>query len=299
MFNGVRNVDQHLLTELFNDSDLNDLQTLQQCYQLDGESFTCLRLDLLHPTVSGNKLFKLLGHLDEFRSSGKSKLLSFGGRWSNHLHALAYAAASLNIPSVGMVLGYPDQPMTDTLNDCQQQGMSLNFCDRRLYQQRYDTAWHEVLSDNFDAWVIPEGGDGEAGLKGFGLLRPALLDFDEIWVAAGSGTSSIGLAENMSRSQTLVIVNAVQDQGRLAERLASLPIKPKWRFADYPNSSRFGKLTSDQRSLIERSDAIALPLDPVYTVRLVSAFLHARQAGMASPNSLLIHSGGLQGRRGM
>jgi 1-aminocyclopropane-1-carboxylate deaminase len=294
-----KEIDLELLAGLLPVSTLSNLQRFRQSYQLDGEIFECLRLDQLHPTLSGNKFFKLLGHLEAFRSSGRSRLLSFGGRWSNHLHALAHAAVHLDVPSMAMVLGYPEQPLTDTLRDCQRQGMALHFCNRKQYQQRYDETWRQTLSDQYDAWVIPEGGDGEAGLRGFELLQPSVIGYDEIWVAAGTGTSAIGLAENMLPSQTLVIVNAVQDQGALAERLASLSLKPRWRFADCPYSLRFGKLLPEHRQLMERADAVDLPLDPVYTVRLLSAFLHARQHGRASDNSLLIHSGGLQGRRGM
>lgn len=83
-----KEIDLELLAGLLPVSTLSNLQRLRQSYQLDGEIFECLRLDQLHPTLSGNKFFKLLGHLEVFRSSGRSRLLSFGGRWSNHLHAL-------------------------------------------------------------------------------------------------------------------------------------------------------------------------------------------------------------------
>ena len=79
--------------------------------------------------VSGNKVFKLAGHLDAFFASPKSSLVSFGGRWSNHLHALAAVAQCLSIPSIGLVRGYPEQPLTATLQDCVDMGMTLKFCE--------------------------------------------------------------------------------------------------------------------------------------------------------------------------
>ena len=48
-----------------------------------------LRLDLIHPVISGNKWFKLKYYLDEALTTNANKLASFGGAYSNHIVALA------------------------------------------------------------------------------------------------------------------------------------------------------------------------------------------------------------------
>ena len=51
-----------------------------------------LRLDKLHPIVSGNKWYKLKYNAAAAKAAGKRTLLTFGGGYSNHLVATAYAA---------------------------------------------------------------------------------------------------------------------------------------------------------------------------------------------------------------
>lgn len=253
--------------------------------------------------VSGNKVFKLAGHLDAFFASPKSSLVSFGGRWSNHLHALAAVAQCLSIPSIGLVRGYPEQPLTATLQDCVDMGMTLKFCDKQTYAKRYDPDWRQALSERYDAWVIPEGGEGEDGIVGFSVLASILKHYDHIWVAAGTGTSAQGIAAHLTAKQTLVVVNAVADQGELQRQWAvtmKSSVACQWEIIDDAHQGGFGKCPAELRTLITSADAAGLPLDPVYTAKLVSAFLERLAKSPEYPvvKTLLIHTGGLQGRRG-
>jgi len=52
------------------------------------------REDLVHPQISGNKWYKLKYNLQYAKQQGYTRLVSFGGAFSNHLHALAYAGQS-------------------------------------------------------------------------------------------------------------------------------------------------------------------------------------------------------------
>ena len=284
-----------LLERLLPTTDLSVGSGLIARHEIRGQVFECLHLDQIDPVLSGNKVFKLLGHLQAFEASGKSSLISFGGRWSNHLHALAFAAQRLNIPVEAWVLGYPEQPLTPTLRDCIDAGMRIRFCGRDQYAMRYDEAWRTRLAVESDAWVIPEGGDGPEGSDGFGLLASMFDLYEEVWVAAGTGTTAQGIAEQLRSDQTLVIVNAVQDQGALEAKLKANSFAPDIRFAHQPENLRFGKLSPALRELIADADSAGLMLDPVYTVRLLAALLveHDSVAGRI----LMVHTGGLQGRR--
>ena len=284
-----------LLERLLPTTDLSVGSGLIAHHEIRGQEFECLHLDQIDPVLSGNKVFKLLGHLQAFEASGNSSLISFGGRWSNHLHALAFAAQRLNIPVEAWVLGYPEQPLTPTLQDCINAGMRIRFCGRDQYAMRYDEAWRAQLAVESDAWVIPEGGDGPEGREGFGLLASLFESYDEVWIAAGTGTTAQGIAEHLRSDQTLVVVNAVQDQGALEAQLKATSYLPEIRFAHQPENLRFGKLSPALRELITEADSAGLMLDPVYTVRLLAAWLMAQDA--EPRRSLLVHSGGLQGRR--
>ncbi len=60
-----------------------------------------VRLDNFSSLASGNKLFKLLGYL----RTGKRKLLSFGGAYSNHICALSSLANHVDMESIGVICG--------------------------------------------------------------------------------------------------------------------------------------------------------------------------------------------------
>ena len=259
-----------------------------------------LRLDALHPQWSGNKAFKLAGHLKGFREQASLiRILSFGGPWSNHLHALAAVAHDCGLPSVGVVRGYAHLPLTDTLKDCQQQGMELVFVDKKTYARRNDPAWQQVLSQQWQAMVIPEGGSGPAGEAGFALLKPLLQDYDEVWIAAGTGTSARGLAACLRPDQTLMAVNAVADQGALQRHWQTLDWSCHWQILRDPRCGRFGQCPPVLQALIARYDLLGLPLEPVYTARLLLTLEAQQEAGLLGDKTrLLIHTGGLQGRRG-
>ena len=51
------------------------------------------RDDLIHPIISGNKWRKLKYVLQQARTENKNHLVTFGGAYSNHLLAVAAAAA--------------------------------------------------------------------------------------------------------------------------------------------------------------------------------------------------------------
>ena len=97
-------------------------------------SVDCLRLDKVHPFISGNKWYKLKYHIQAASLAGKSRLLSFGGAHSNHLHALAFAGKKLQFQTIGVVRGEAPKVLTPTLQDCVDWGMSLQWLSRRDYR---------------------------------------------------------------------------------------------------------------------------------------------------------------------
>ncbi|MEI9935179.1 MAG: hypothetical protein WDM71_10105 [Ferruginibacter sp.] len=64
-----------------------------------------LRLDKIHPIVSGNKLFKLHYFLEECIHSFHKTIITFGGAYSNHLVATAYSCNKAGLKCIGIVRG--------------------------------------------------------------------------------------------------------------------------------------------------------------------------------------------------
>jgi 1-aminocyclopropane-1-carboxylate deaminase len=283
-----------------------------------------LRLDQLDPQLSGNKAFKLFGHVQQAERQGMTRLLSFGGPFSNHLHALAALGARCGMETIGVVRGYVDLPLTPTLQDCRDLGMTLIFADKKTYARRYDPEYRQQLAAEHGAFVIGEGGSGGEDTEGNGSgedegaygqvgcrwLVDGCRGYDQVWLALGTGTTALGLARALAGtrqtpSQTarlpmIVGVIVVADQGQRRRDWQRWMPNSRWRLLDDYHYGGFGKCPAELMQLIARYDALGLPLDPVYTAKLVSAFEHQYplDPALSEQRVLLVHSGGLQGRRG-
>lgn len=258
-----------------------------------------LRLDLIHPLLSGNKSYKLLNNILVARKQGAKRLLSFGGPYSNHLHALAAAGNFLGIPTIGMVRGYEHLPLTHTLTDCRQMGMDLHFLDRKTYPLRYEASYQKELAEHFKAYVVPEGGNNQLGIEGAGLIADYAADYDEIWLAVGSGCTYQGLAQKLNVKQHLVGVMSLKGATELEKLLRSADSQCSKTIESDFHCGGFGKQSVELQTLMAEMVKKGLPLDPVYTSKMVLAFLANEAAGKLDQNRryLLIHSGGLQGAR--
>ena len=263
-----------------------------------------LRLDKIHPLVSGNKWYKLKYNLEHARELGYQRVLSCGGPHSNHLHALACAGKTLGFSTRAFVRGYADLPLTETLLECQEMGMELIFVDKKTYVNRYDPIWCEQQAARHTSYWVPEGGNNELGIKGCAEIALQCEGYDEVWMSIGSGCTFTGLAQNLMRSSS----NAAKLKGVMAikggEVLAASLLAGYEKQCSINCDSHmggFGKCPEELITLIKYYDTQGLSLDPVYTAKLVMAFESKWRLGQLDPAKryLLIHSGGLQGRRGV
>ena len=92
---------------------------------LNGVELAVLRLDRIDPLISGNKWFKLTEHLAQAQQAGAGGIISLGGAYSNHLHALAAAGKRFDFPTVGLLRGHPQD--TPTVLDLKAFGMQLHW----------------------------------------------------------------------------------------------------------------------------------------------------------------------------
>jgi len=88
------------------------------------------RDDLIDSVISGNKWRKLKYILDHVLKTDCHTLISMGGAYSNHLHALAYAGKSLGIKTVGYIRGECPAVFNPTLLDLYPK--SLKMLDKLL-----------------------------------------------------------------------------------------------------------------------------------------------------------------------
>jgi 1-aminocyclopropane-1-carboxylate deaminase len=257
-----------------------------------------MRLDKMHPVVSGNKWFKLKEHL-ALASPGKP-ILTFGGAWSNPLDATAWAAKEAGLEAIGIVRGERPALFPASLEDAAACGMRLEFVSRRDYKQKEDPAFQRELLHRFPgAYIIPEGGGGPPGIAGSeAILRMTdTTGYTHIACAIGTGTTFQGLLRAATPQQTVVGIPVLKGFDTLwrQDRSPSL-LLPQYHFGGY---ARHPRPLLDFMNEFYR--ATGIPTDIVYTSKLFYAIWTSIGAGLFPANSrlLIIHSGGLQGNRSL
>lgn len=267
-----------------------------------------LRLDAVHSVVSGNKWYKLRFHLNEAVASGATALATFGGLYSNHLVATAYAARSRNLKAVGIVRGYlSDKQMTPTLASCQSLGMRLIGFPRDQYRDRAHLEsrsslerWLEEETASASVYIIPEGGADSIGCAGASTIAafiPATVS--HVALAVGSGTTIAGLRNVLPGEVSMYGFVPFRDAGSVA---ANLPIQlPADKPLIFDNRYHFGGFAKHKPLLFKFMNQMwrqyQLPLDIVYTGKMFYGLLSLIREGAfpASAHVMAIHTGGLQG----
>ncbi|WP_426198703.1 1-aminocyclopropane-1-carboxylate deaminase/D-cysteine desulfhydrase [Pseudomonas sp. DC3200b2] len=273
-----------------------------------GVEATVLRLDLIHPLVSGNKLFKLLPWLTQARATGAPGLISLGGPWSNHLHALAALGAHEGLATVGLLRG--EARDTATVADLRAMGMQLHWLGYGGYRARHDPAFWKPWHERYPGYLgLPEGGACQRGVQGCSALLELVQsqlgaigweDFDAWWLAAGTGTTAAGLARAEDGRRPVHAALAVRP-GQGAERnvIALLGAEPViWHDA---SRGGFGKVDAELITFLTTTEAQGgFALEPLYTAKALFALRTSVSAGLFPKGSRLVfvHTGGLQGRRG-
>lgn len=261
-----------------------------------------LRLDQLHPVVSGNKWFKLKYNIEKAVKHGFDRLLTCGGVHSNHLHAFASAGQYFGMKTRALVRGYAHLPLTPTLQDCLDMGMEIEFVDKKTYAKRYQPLWCEEQAQLQGSYWIPEGGNNALGQQGCEEIALGCMGYDQVWLSIGSGCTFTGLEQALPKEIELRGIMAIKGGQELGDALIKGAKFPQRCQIDYDSHlGGFGRCPADLQRLIHHYDKLDLPLDPVYTAKLVAAFEEASMSDELDHTKkyLLIHSGGLQGRRGV
>lgn len=269
-----------------------------------------VRLDQLHPFISGNKWFKLQHHLQAAMAAGKTQLLSFGGAYSNHLHALACLGRELNIPTIGIVRGEPPATLTPTLQDCVNWGMQIEWLARQSYRHVAERNAEAYTRRFPDAWIIPEGGGGEAGAKGVRelferMFRAGRINHDYIVCPVGSGTTLAGLATAELGDVECIGFSVLKGARDLEQKVAAhfdvMPVRQSWRICHDYHFGGYARINPRLTGFIsEIHSQHELLLDPVYTGKMLFGLVEWAGMKLLPPNArvLLLHTGGLQGWRG-
>lgn len=271
-----------------------------------GISLFVRREDLIHPGISGNKYRKLNYNLKQAKLEGLDTLLTFGGAYSNHIAATAMAGKEHGFKTIGIIRGeevsakYRENP---TLLSARDNGMRLKFVSRAEYRQKHIPAYLERLHMEFGTfYLLPEGGTNALAIKGCEeILSEKDGHYTVICCCVGTGGTLAGLS-NAAAANQVVIGFPVLRAESLQKDIRSFATKDNWCLEQNYHFGGYAKINEALVSFINSFRVqTGIPLDPVYTGKLFYGILDkARKGEFRRGESILaIHSGGLQGIRGM
>lgn len=284
------------------------MEVLTQEIQVENASVKLFirREDLIHPFVSGNKFRKLKYNLLQAKKENQHTLLTFGGAYSNHIAATAFAGKEHGFQTVGVIRGEELEAKIDenpTLQFAQDCGMKFEFVSRDTYRLKDTANFVEKLREKHGSfYLVPEGGTNEFAVNGCEeILNKADEDYDFICCAVGTGGTISGLINGSFEGQKVLGFPALKGDF-LQKDIRNFAKNNNFSLLNEYHFGGYGKVTSE---LIEFINSFykknKIPLDPIYTGKMVFGVIDLIQKNYFPKNAkiLLIHTGGLQGVAGM
>ncbi|WP_220760073.1 1-aminocyclopropane-1-carboxylate deaminase/D-cysteine desulfhydrase [Flavobacterium sp. UMI-01] len=264
------------------------------------------REDLIHPFISGNKFRKLKYNLLEAKKENATTLVTFGGAYSNHIAAVAFAGKEQHFKTIGVIRGeelatkIQENP---TLKFAQECGMQFEFITREAYRSKDDEKLMTDLRTKWGAfYLIPEGGTNALAISGCEeILTPEDANFDYVCCAVGTGGTISGIINSVLPHQKVLGFPALKGDF-LQDEISTFVQNSHWSLIQDYHFGGYGKVTTELIAFINHFyQKNAIPLDPIYTGKMMYGILDLIEKNYFPENStiLVIHTGGLQGVAGM
>lgn len=324
------------------------------------------RDDKIHPVVSGNKWRKLQPFIHEYtkqylgdvpskdelsqkadrlssgaRGSSEAqdsvRLISFGGGFSNHLHALGYVCHTLGIPLTAIIRGDYSATPTPMISDLNSWNVDIEYVDRITYKKRECAEYLNTLKERFSpAIVIPEGGSQKQAIEGVaelvGEITEALAtnhntQFDTVIAPVASGATMAGIVSALTPNQHAIGIGVLKGQDYLEslvnqflpadlvakeiltkELAAKAPASNEeenkansnWHINHEYHCGGYAKAPPYLKAFCEHfNQTMPFNIEPVYSGKVFFALKDMLKQGTFKSGSkiIVLHTGGLQGAR--
>lgn len=272
---------------------------LSECEKAGVELFI-KRDDLIHPIISGNKWRKLKYILEHALTTNHQHLISMGGAYSNHLHALAYIGKQLGLKTTAYIRG--EYKETRTLKDINAWGMELIYVDRNTFRELRDFKHHNSeIAQKHNGYWIPEGGANPLALKGIAeLIDEINSNYNTLALACGTGTTLAGVSTQLAEQQSVLGFSSFKGKDFLSKDIEkTFSISNKWSINNDYHFGGFGQYNDELLNFITQFEkATTIQLEQVYTGKLFFGLIDLIQKNYFKSNTKIIalHTGGLQGR---
>lgn len=264
------------------------------------------REDLIHPVVSGNKFRKLKYNLLQAQAENQSQILTFGGAYSNHIAAAAFAAQENGLQAIGIIRGeelFDKIASNPTLLFAQNCGMQLHFVSREDYRLKNEASFLEKLTKEFGSfYLVPEGGTNDLAVQGCEeILLEQDARFDYICCAVGTGGTIAGLINSAKPHQKVLGFPALKGDF-LRNEIRNFAKNTNWDLITDYHFGGYGKVNPALIAFINTFyKETKILLDPIYTGKMLFGVIDLIQNNYFPEGSqiLAIHTGGIQGIQGM
>ncbi|MBM3400073.1 MAG: pyridoxal-phosphate dependent enzyme [Bacteroidetes bacterium] len=252
------------------------------------------RDDLIHPLVSGNKWRKLQYHILYAQQEDKTRLVTFGGAYSNHLLATAAAGAILGLQTTAFLRA--DEPIDNHyLRAARLYGMQLIPVSREQYRHKQEL-FTRYFDEEPNAYCIAEGGAGEAAWEGVaGIVKGLPFAPNYILHASATATTAIGLGKGIQACgyKTLVYAVAVlNNAGEQRQLIQEVGLSEIVEVLDGFAFGGYAKTTEPLMDFVKNTIAqTGILFDPVYTGKALWALRDLALPG----TGVFLHTGGSMG----
>ena len=264
------------------------------------------REDRIHPFISGNKYRKLKYNLIEAKKRNLDTILTFGGAYSNHIVATAYAGKENGFYTVGIVRGeeiankWIENP---TLKTAKSHGMDFKFVSREQYRKKEDPIFLNKLEKEYRPYhILPEGGTNDLAIKGCEeILTEKDTSLDVVCCSVGTGGTMAGIINSSRPDQKIIGFPALKGDF-LQENIRKFANRENWFLQTDYHFGGYAKVSENLINFINEFKSLTnIPLDPIYTGKQLYGVIDLIKKDFFKPKTkiLVVHSGGLQGIRGM
>lgn len=267
------------------------------------------RDDEIHPMVSGNKWRKLKYNLAKIKSDKNDCVITFGGAFSNHIHALAAACHEMNQTCAAIIRGELDLN-NPTLRYCAESGMQLFSVSREAYKLKESSdIVKDIIQQYVNPVILPEGGSNSLALYGVAevideIKMADIPQPDYIILAAGTGGTSAGLLTSDLLDANIWAVSSLKSD-HLYDEILTLANRKNAEKLKVLTDYHFGGYAKWNQQLLDFihdfEDETNVPLDHVYNGKAMYALMDqiSQNVFAEGTNIVYLHTGGLQGKEGL
>ena len=238
-------------------------------------------------------------------------MLTFGGAYSNHIHAVAAAGRLLGFETIGVIRGERAPVLSPTLVYAESQGMTLHFVTRQAYNNKAENDFVANLKNICgDFYLIPEGGSNALALTGVNEvideIDRQLPGADYVCSACGTGGTLAGLVSvSTERKRSIIGFPVLKNASWMYQDILALLNKVEienWSLKLDYHFGGYAKYDSVVTEFIRKfKTEFSIQLEPIYTGKMMFGIFDLIKKGDFPEGSTIValHTGGLQGLAGI